>query len=503
MGIIALVARLVIAATFALAGVAKFVDLKATRKGITDFGVPNWAVGALVIVLPLAEILVAGLLIPSPTVIWGSIGAIALLLVFITSISINLAQGRKPSCNCFGQLHSEPVGPSTLVRNSILTGVASIVLWQAHSDIPLSVMGWRTGLSNAEALGILLAITCLVLIATQAWLTFHLLRQNGQLLLRMDALEAQTHRAAASLPSTPPVGLPIGSSAPAFELPLLSNGSTVTLEALKTERRPILMIFSDPNCGPCSALMPDIARWEREYSGSFTVAVISRGSQRANRAKIGEHKLRYVLLQKGREVATAYQANITPAAVLIGIDGQIGSYLAMGAQAITALVATSTRTLPTSSIPSKATDSVLPNSPAELKVRHPAPSVKLPDLTGKIVDLSAFRGRDTLVLFWNPSCNFCAKMLPALVTWEKENLAEAPQLFVISTGSLEANLTMGLGATVVLDPNFASGMAFHVRGTPAAVLVDAEGNVASGVANGATAVFDLANASQKVLSSRL
>src|SRR5580700_928891 len=113
MGIIALVARLVIAATFALAGVAKFVDLKATRKGITDFGVPNWAVGALVIVLPLAEILVAGLLIPSPTVIWGSIGAIALLLVFITSISINLAQGRKPSCNCFGQLHSEPVGPST------------------------------------------------------------------------------------------------------------------------------------------------------------------------------------------------------------------------------------------------------------------------------------------------------------------------------------------------------------------------------------------------------
>src|SRR5579863_10192556 len=136
MGIVVLVARLIIAATFALAGVAKFIDLKATRKGVGDFGVPHWAVGALVIVLPSAEILVAGLLIPSPTVFWGSIGAITLLLVFITGISFNLAHGRKPRCNCFGQLHSEPVGWSTLVRNCILIGVAGVVLWRSHSNIP-------------------------------------------------------------------------------------------------------------------------------------------------------------------------------------------------------------------------------------------------------------------------------------------------------------------------------------------------------------------------------
>jgi peroxiredoxin len=270
----------------------------------------------------------------------------------------------------------------------------------------------------------------------------------------------------------------------------------VTLDTLRAERRPIVLIFSDPDCGPCSALLPEIARWELEHAATLTIALISRGSQKANRARIGEHRLRYVLLQKDREVAVAYRANGTPAAVLISPDGRIESFLAMGSQAIAGLVGTGAGTLPAASVPTKGTygsGSVPPAAPIELKIGHPAPSLKLPDLGGKVVDLSTFRGRETLVLFWNPSCGFCGRMLPDLRQWEEHRPAEAPRLLVVSTGAVEANRALGLRAPVVLDQTFASGLEFHVRGTPAAVLVDAEGKIASGVASGAPAVFALAN----------
>jgi hypothetical protein len=51
---------------------------------------------------------------------------------------------------------------------------------------------------------------------------------------------------------------------------------------------------------------------------------------------------------------------------------------------------------------------------------------------------------------------------------------------------------MGLRSTVVLDQQFSVGRAFGAGGTPSAVLVDAEGRVASEVAVGAPAVLELA-----------
>lgn len=483
-----------------VAGIAKFADPQRTRKGVLDFGVPTWAAGPLGILLPSAELALAVLLIPVSTVIWGSLGAIALLLVFIAGIGINLILGRKPECNCFGQLHSKPISWQTLARNCILAGGAGFVLWAARQGSSMSVVGWTNGLSDAETVGVLLGVAALAAIAAEGWLTLHLLRQNGRLLLRMDILEARVGiSGAASMPAIAPTGLPIGSPAPAFELPLLSGRSTVTLDTLRAERRPIVLIFSDPDCGPCSALLPDIARWEREHAATITIALISRGSQKANRDKIGEHRLKYVLLQKDREVAEAYQANGTPGAVHINPDGKIASFVAMGSQAIAALVATGAGALPAAAVPANGKHSgpLLPAAPAELKIGHTAPSIKLPDLSGKIVDLSMFSGRETLVLFWNPSCGFCAKMLPDLRNWEEHHPTDAPQLLVISTGASEVNRAMGLRATVVLDQTFAAGSAFQVRGTPGAVLVDAEGRIASGVASGATAVFALANAQPK------
>jgi hypothetical protein len=67
---------------------------------------------------------------------------------------------------------------------------------------------------------------------------------------------------------------------------------------------------------------------------------------------------------------------------------------------------------------------------------------------------------------------------------------------VVSAGSEESNEEMGLGSTVVLDQQFSAGRAFGASGTPSAVLVDAEGNVASEVAVGAPGVLGLAGVNQ-------
>jgi thiol-disulfide isomerase/thioredoxin len=140
-----------------------------------------------------------------------------------------------------------------------------------------------------------------------------------------------------------------------------------------------------------------------------------------------------------------------------------------------------------------------PTIPAAKKVGEDAPELNLPDLEGNQVGLEDFRGEETLVLFWNPGCGFCQQMLPELKQWEENPPEGAPRLLVVSAGTQEANREQGLSSTVVLDQQFSAGRAFGAMGTPSAVLVDAEGRVASEVAVGAPAVLGLARASQAEL----
>ncbi len=58
---------------------------------------------------------------------------------------------------------------------------------------------------------------------------------------------------------------------------------------------------------------------------------------------------------------------------------------------------------------------------------------------------------------------------------------------------------MGLRSPVVLDDEFLVGWAFGASGTPSAVLIDAEGNVASKVVAGASEVFKLAGAGRSAV----
>jgi thiol-disulfide isomerase/thioredoxin/uncharacterized membrane protein YphA (DoxX/SURF4 family) len=519
-----LIARLLLALVFTLAGVAKLSDLKGSRQAITDFGVPSSLATPLGILLPLAELAVAATLIPAATAWWGAIGALALLVLFGAGISINLARGRKPDCHCFGQLHSAPAGWKTLARNGVLAAVAGFVLWQGYDGVGPSTVAWVGHFSTIQLLGLIGGLLTLGLLGGQWWFLLHLLGQNGRLLVRVEALEtrlaaggfAADGSVAPSQNGTPiqAQGLPVGSAAPEFSLSGL-HGETLTLEALRDPGKPVMILFTDPGCGPCTALLPEIRRWQREHSEKLTVSLVSQGDLAANRAKASEHGLRSVLLQNDWEVSGAYEVNGTPSAVLVRSNGTIGSPVAGGAEAIKALVGQATGELggelgglpmqpstqgQSQGEPCPNCGKVHPNGngTAQLAERtgpmvgEPAPEVRLADLKGREVSLQEeFGGEESLVLFWNPGCGFCQQMLPDLKQWESKAPEGAPKLLVVSAGTEEANREMGLSSLVVLDQQFAVGRAFGTSGTPSAVLVDAEGKVASGVAVGAPAVLEL------------
>src|SRR5262249_22333939 len=407
------------------------------------------------------------------------VAALALLLIFVAGIGCNLAQGRTPDCHCFGQLHSAPAGWSTLVRNLVLAGLAGVVVGFGKNTTGPSVVESLNGLTITPGFELVAGALLLVVLIGEGALLIQMMTQHGRLLLRIEALEKRL-----GLSTQPAPGLALGTQAPVFELPGL-DGKTTTLQKLRSLGKPLILLFTDAACGPCTALLPDIGQWQREHGKKMVVALVSRGTVEANRTKVKEAKVTNVFLQKDREVAQAYQALGTPSAVVVNHqDGTIGSAVAQGPDAIRGIIgATLNGKLPMAA----------PRPPASLKIGEPAPEFSRPDLAGQPVNLSDFRGSTSLVLFWRPSCGFCARMLPDLKAWEANRSNGAPKVLVASTDSVEDNRAMGLRSPVVIDKGGMSvGNKFGAAGTPMAVLVDEQGKVASALAAGAPAVLALA-----------
>jgi len=391
--------------------------------------------------------------------------------------------------------------------------VAGFVLWEGYEGgAGPSALAWLGALSTAQLLGLLGGVVVLALLAGQWWFLVHLLRQNGRLLVRLEAVEVSFATDGSVVgPSQNGThvrqeaeGLPVGSEAPDFSLSGL-HGETLTLNALRSSDKPVMLLFTDPGCGPCNAMLPEVGRWQEEHPQKLTLTLISRGEVEENKTKASEHALKNVLLQEDWEISESYEVRGTPSAVLVSADGKVASPVAGGAEGIRGLLSYAVgegAQLPMQRQQPQAQGQPCPNCgkvhaaaptvPAAQKVGEDAPEVKLPDLEGHIVKLADFRGEKTLLLFWNPGCGFCQQMLPDLKQWESEAPESAPRIVVVSAGSEEANREMGLTSPILLDQNFATGRAFGASGTPSAVLVDTEGKVASEVAVGAPAVMELA-----------
>lgn len=132
-------------------------------------------------------------------------------------------------------------------------------------------------------------------------------------------------------------GLPPGTLAPDFTVPRLEGGE-LSLAAYRGQR--LLLVFSDPHCGPCDQLAPALERQHRTLP-AVPVLMVSRGDPETNRAKAAEHGLTFPIgLQRAWEVSRRYATFATPAAYLIDPAGCLASDVVLGVEPILALLAT-------------------------------------------------------------------------------------------------------------------------------------------------------------------
>jgi thiol-disulfide isomerase/thioredoxin len=468
--------RITLAAVFVVAAIAKLLDREGTRHAVREFGAPSALARPLALVLPVAELAVAALLLPTATAVAGAAGALALLALFSAVIAGNLARGRKPACHCFGQLGSAPAARGTLARNGALAAVAAFVLVASLAEGGVGTIDWAARLSGSEAMAVGLGAALAAFVAAGLRALLTVLRSYGRLLIRVERLEEALARAGYELGDhedggAEPLGLEPGTPAPGFEL-VGTDGDRVSLDDLLAPRLHLVLLFTSPGCGPCEALLPDVASWQSAHAERFSVAVLADGEPAEVRDVAKRDGLRNVLTDAGGELYRSYEAPGTPSAVLVAPDGTIASRLAAGPAAIAELVA-----------------GVL-DAPG-LPVGAPAPALDgLAPLDGRPATLVG--GRESVVLFWSPDCGFCRSMHADLLAWEAEANGSSPQLVVVSSGSEERTRAERFASPVLLDPDWSAGAAFGVRGTPSAVLVDPEGRVQSELLVGAEAILGLA-----------
>jgi thiol-disulfide isomerase/thioredoxin/uncharacterized membrane protein YphA (DoxX/SURF4 family) len=314
--------RCLLAAVFIVAATGKLLDLDGSRRALVEFGVPAGAARLGGVVLPLAELAVGIALVFVPTARWGAVGALLLLLGFGASVACAMSRGEAPDCHCFGQIHSEPAGRSTLIRNAVLAAAAAFVVAAGPGPSPEGALGSlhdaQIGLVATSVLAAVLAVA-----VGQLWADRRRLRAA---LTAAQATEA-------------PPGLPRGTPAPDFELAAV-RGTAGSLTELSETARPTVLVFVSTGCGPCMTLLPSLAHWQDALSGSVTVAAIFEGARQEVERVSAEHELSPVLAQTEQEAFELYALRATPSAVLITDDGAIAGAPAEGVTAIEALVRT-------------------------------------------------------------------------------------------------------------------------------------------------------------------
>jgi thiol-disulfide isomerase/thioredoxin/uncharacterized membrane protein YphA (DoxX/SURF4 family) len=478
--VLGLIARIVLAAVFLVAGIAKLRDFAGTRHGLGEFGAPANLAGPFAVILAATELIVSVALLPAMTASAGALAALVLLVLFTVAIAANLAQGRAPQCHCFGQMQSTPVSWKTIVRNLVLSSVA-VGAWMGSRFKPPSMLSWIIQARGAELLAIVLGAAALGLGVIGIFVFLHLMRAYGRLVLRVDAIEGSLAAAGVKLPnSSVEAGLAPATPVPAFTLTEALTGRPIAGDELLSRQLPMLLIFTSPGCEACKALLPEIAEWQRAHSDRVFVAVSSGGIRDDVRSEAIEIGLKHVFVDEDSKVDKVFHVTATPSAVLIWPGATVGSWLAEGRDAILHLI-----------------EGVLQSGSAGslLTPGMPVPSLELPLLGGEKASFNgSLLGADSVLLFWNPSCYHCQSIRQDLRDWEAHSRHGSSQLVIVSSGDTESSRTDGFASLVFLDPELQASTAFGAGGTPMAIRVDSGGNVTSPWAAGPVAVLSLLGA---------
>ena len=113
------------------------------------------------------------------------------------------------------------------------------------------------------------------------------------------------------------------------------GGGELALADLRGRR--VLLVFSDPKCGPCDELAPRLQEMHLERP-DLQVLVISRRDAEATRAKAEALGLTFpIVMQRQWEISLQYGMFATPIGYLIDERGIVVKDVAVGIEPILAL----------------------------------------------------------------------------------------------------------------------------------------------------------------------
>jgi len=477
-----LLLRIFLFGVFALAGVAKLLDPEGSEKAVKGFGVPEDLAKPVAFLLPVSEIVIALMLLARTTAWFGAILALLLLLVFIGGMLVQIAKGNAPDCHCFGQLHSEPVGKSSLIRNVGFAALALFLVGQGRDNQGLGLTQFSDDMLQAVFL-----LGILVLMAVAVFYLKKIFEQQVQIQRHIEVLEVISRDGASVArdeAGTPTESLPIGAPFPDFEL-ADTAGKKVKMSDLRSQQKASLFLFVGPDCGPCNALYPEVGEWQRSLAEKFSILLVSSGGVSENVEKFGtEHP---VLLQEKRELADQVKARWTPTAVYVNADGKIASHPAAGDVAIRELVGK----LSTSDLAKEFTIFPNENNQAPVKIGEEIPKFQFRDIKDVSITDEHLRGKHSMVLFFSPTCPHCVNMVEDLKEWDTTKGKDDPELLVFSDGDVEDNTAFGLKSHILLDKHHKFSNTIGMYGTPSAVLVNEKGEIITETGVGAANVWAL------------
>ncbi|NNE68210.1 MAG: TlpA family protein disulfide reductase [Pyrinomonadaceae bacterium] len=456
---------------FLTSAIAKLIDFKGAVEAGGEFGIPKAAAPLSMAFLIGVEFAVSFCLLISPVHFGAALAAVLLLLLFSIATARLVIQGRSPECRCFGQLSSEPVGKSSLIRNGVFLVLAVAVALLAGSATPIGGDGSQPVFLILFALVGLLIASVLIALELRG-------RLDG-MEDRLKGVEKYTTLLEMQESGDEPTGgLPIGTFVGDISIENSAH-EPFAIGSLTNEKLALLMIFVGPDCLPCVSLAEHIPKWAEVLKDTVEIALISTADEETNIEKFGSEIAEYLYLQHGSEVSDPLKARWTPTALLVGPDGRIASKPAAGDTAITTLI---TSLVDTESIePPLFVGEEL--GTLSDRFGQTIPEFELERLGGARFRNSDLLKKPTLVVFWSLTCQYCTEMLTEMLTWRRDS----PELglAIIADGDRRKLEETGLGGSLILDDNYKVSETFGMYGTPSAVIVDENGVVVSETAQGA------------------
>jgi thiol-disulfide isomerase/thioredoxin len=110
------------------------------------------------------------------------------------------------------------------------------------------------------------------------------------------------------------------------------------------------------------------------------------------------------------------------------------------------------------------------------------PALARPDLTGKVVDLKALRGKVVLVNFWATWCEPCMAEMPSLQRLRSRFEGRPVEVLTVNYGEGKPRILDFIGKQnislpVLLDPEKEAANAWRAGGLPMTFVVDTRGRV--------------------------